>query len=282
MWFDSGPAVELPIPAGALGGRIEAMTPDGHRLAGFIYDANNSVRPALWIASLHLSRGAPLDAPPTYECTTLPLPAGASFSSFSAISSDGSVLCGTVFVGNTFKPAVWRAADGYAPTEPQSGNASVIQIVSMSSDGKILLANSRNGNGEAFAGVWAGDRPPLNLGIYLSEAGFEPAQQSPLGPICMSPSGRAFVVVSMRGLKRIYDVIFDLPRVDTDTCQGDFDLNLRVDDTDFVVFAAAYDIGSCGDPVITTTCPSDLNSDSVVDDRDFELFLASYQEVLCP
>jgi hypothetical protein len=55
-----------------------------------------------------------------------------------------------------------------------------------------------------------------------------------------------------------------------------------VDDSDFVIFAPAYDILDCADPAMPADCPADLNADSVVDDLDFVLFAAAYNELICP
>ena len=55
-----------------------------------------------------------------------------------------------------------------------------------------------------------------------------------------------------------------------------------VDDADFVVFAAAYNLLLCSDPAMASGCPADLNKDGVVDDADFVLFAAAYNELLCP
>lgn len=65
-------------------------------------------------------------------------------------------------------------------------------------------------------------------------------------------------------------------------CPGDFNADTFVDDADFVVFAEAYNLLDCGDPVMPAGCPADLNADGFVDDADFVLFAAAYNELLCP
>ena len=55
-----------------------------------------------------------------------------------------------------------------------------------------------------------------------------------------------------------------------------------VDDTDFVLFAAAYNLLDCADPAMPAGCPSDINGDSVVDDADFVVFVSAYNELVCP
>lgn len=64
-------------------------------------------------------------------------------------------------------------------------------------------------------------------------------------------------------------------------CPGDFNADQMVDDTDFVVFAQAYNILDCADPTMPAGCAADLNSDGVVDDSDFVIFAAAYNALLC-
>lgn len=65
-------------------------------------------------------------------------------------------------------------------------------------------------------------------------------------------------------------------------CPGDLNNDGFVDDADFVLFAAAYDLLDCFDPSMPPGCPADLNGDDIVDDSDFVLFVAAYNELVCP
>lgn len=65
-------------------------------------------------------------------------------------------------------------------------------------------------------------------------------------------------------------------------CPGDLNSDGLVDDTDFVIFAAAYEILDCTDNSMPANCPSDLNHDAIVDDADFVQFAAAYETLLCP
>lgn len=65
-------------------------------------------------------------------------------------------------------------------------------------------------------------------------------------------------------------------------CAADTNNDGVVDDLDFQIFAAAYNILDCADPTMPAGCPSDLNSDSFVDDADFSIFAAAYDALLCP
>lgn len=66
------------------------------------------------------------------------------------------------------------------------------------------------------------------------------------------------------------------------SCVGDLNGDTFVDDSDFVIFASAYNILDCADPSMPAGCPADLNSDGFVDDTDFVIFAAAYNELVCP
>jgi hypothetical protein len=65
-------------------------------------------------------------------------------------------------------------------------------------------------------------------------------------------------------------------------CPADLNSDNFVDDADFVLFATAYNLLICSDPVMPVGCPADLNADDFVDDADFVLFASAYNELLCP
>ncbi|MBX3378989.1 MAG: hypothetical protein KF805_02755 [Phycisphaeraceae bacterium] len=65
-------------------------------------------------------------------------------------------------------------------------------------------------------------------------------------------------------------------------CVGDLNNDGLVDDSDFVIFASAYDILDCSDVAMPPGCPADLNGDGLVDDLDFVIFAAAYDALLCP
>jgi hypothetical protein len=65
-------------------------------------------------------------------------------------------------------------------------------------------------------------------------------------------------------------------------CPGDLNNDTFVDDSDFVIFAGAYNLLDCSDPGMPAGCPADLNSDGFVDDSDFVFFAAAYNALICP
>lgn len=66
-----------------------------------------------------------------------------------------------------------------------------------------------------------------------------------------------------------------------DPCPGDFNIDGVVDDADFVIFAASYNILDCADPAMADGCPGDMNGDGIVDDADFSLFVFAYDNFVC-
>lgn len=65
-------------------------------------------------------------------------------------------------------------------------------------------------------------------------------------------------------------------------CVGDLNNDGVVDDSDFVIFAEAYNILDCFDPAMPAGCPADLNEDGMVDDADFVIFVPAYDQLICP
>lgn len=70
--------------------------------------------------------------------------------------------------------------------------------------------------------------------------------------------------------------------LDGGPCVADLNGDRLVDDVDFTMFAAAYNVLVCEDPAMPINCPADLNRDGLVDDGDFQVFAAAYNDLLCP
>jgi hypothetical protein len=64
-------------------------------------------------------------------------------------------------------------------------------------------------------------------------------------------------------------------------CPANLVPDCGVDDLDFQVFAPAYDILDCADPLMPANCPADLNKDGFVDDLDFSIFVVAYNGLIC-
>jgi hypothetical protein len=65
------------------------------------------------------------------------------------------------------------------------------------------------------------------------------------------------------------------------TCPCDLNNDNVVNDLDFELFAPAYNMLDCADPLMPEACPADLNIDGFVDDADFQIFLVGYNTLEC-
>ncbi|MBX3387949.1 MAG: hypothetical protein KF691_00695 [Phycisphaeraceae bacterium] len=74
----------------------------------------------------------------------------------------------------------------------------------------------------------------------------------------------------------------DIQWIASGSCPGDINNDGFVDDSDFVLFVAAYNILDCADPSMPAGCPADFNGDNFVDDSDFVIFVGAYNELICP
>jgi hypothetical protein len=101
-----------------------------------------------------------------------------------------------------------------------------------------------------------------------------------------APAGTAYARYVPLFIQPAYDggsaFTDDVELVALPACSGDLNEDGQVDDSDFVIFAAAYNILACSDPTMQAGCPADLNNDGVVDDADFVLFAAAYNQLICP
>lgn len=113
-----------------------------------------------------------------------------------------------------------------------------------------------------------------------------------LGSDTQPDSNPAPLTVSAPGIHRVRmfsqsatigfdDLRFDVPRSPT-ACPGDLNSDSVVDDADFSLFAAAYNILDCADPTMPVGCPADLNGDALVEDADFSIFVVAYDALVCP
>ncbi|MBL8876763.1 MAG: hypothetical protein JNM86_13285 [Phycisphaerae bacterium] len=91
-----------------------------------------------------------------------------------------------------------------------------------------------------------------------------------------------FILDSSAGIGTDFGSIVIRVTFATAMCPGDLNADGLVDDADFVIFAAAYNLLDCADVSMPAGCPADLNSDGVVDDADFVIFAAAYNELVCP
>lgn len=71
-------------------------------------------------------------------------------------------------------------------------------------------------------------------------------------------------------------------RLGRTNCTADLSSDRLVDDSDFVIFARAYELLTCEDASMPFNCPADQNGDGFVDDTDFAAFAQAYDALICP
>jgi len=109
-----------------------------------------------------------------------------------------------------------------------------------------------------------------------------------------SPSDGASVSLIIAGVQASdagdYTIEFDntcntatssIATVSVNTCPGDLNADGFVNDTDFGIFATAYDTLMCDAASMPIGCLSDWNGDGVVDDADFQVFVVAYGTMVC-
>lgn len=135
-------------------------------------------------------------------------------------------------------------------------------------------------NHDPSSGTLTGFAWAENVGWLNFGAG---ALASPPNPACINPTIprrlSGFAWSENLGWINLGDASVFL---EFDTCPADLNADGIVDDSDFVLFASAYDKLDCADLAMPKGCPADLNADEFVDDADFSGFVVAYNEFLCP
>jgi hypothetical protein len=98
----------------------------------------------------------------------------------------------------------------------------------------------------------------------------------------VGPDGTLFAVGSFFSIGGQRNAHFARLGVDPACCPADLDRDDLVSSADFVIFADAYNLLLCADPLMPAACPADLDRSTRVDDDDFMLFVRAYDDGLCP
>ncbi len=199
-----------------------------------------------------------------------------------------STLGGSAVVGTGGRLAVTAASPAWAnvfevetsqyTVAPHDQNST--HFYYQSSDSSVQIS--------AYA---ADDRNPFHGGLFLGTMVLTPAA-SPTSATLLwnaNPPARSqpytiYLAVADLGPGGRVRYAYDAGQVTVvgAPCPADLNHDGQVDDSDFVGFAAAYDILDCADPGMPAGCPADLNGDTSVDDSDFVVFASAYDALLCP
>ncbi|MBN8599201.1 MAG: hypothetical protein J0L78_16125 [Planctomycetes bacterium] len=197
---------------------------------------------------------------------------GDSTSSARLCSADGSVIVGESYgSGGSRKAFRWKSS-GMVQLSPLAGQTGATAKC-MSADGTFIAGTC---NDRAL--FWKNSTTPTELKPYLASRGVDVSAWSSITTINgVSADGNKLVGIGFRnGVRTVWLADLDYQ------CHADLDLNSLVEDTDFVLFASAYETFDCADPAMPIACPADLNGDHFVDDADFVVFAAAYDELACP
>ncbi len=212
---------------------------------------------------------------------------GATWSALGAgagLSNEGSFVKslsitpgGDVLAGGTFTVAGGlAAANGVARYKPATSFAPIIvaqpsSVTTCISSTALISVTPASGDGP-YAYAWRKAGVPISVVLNPSAA----TATLSLANISASDADSYDCVIS-----NSCGVTTSNPASLT-VCVADLLCDQQVDDSDFVIFAAAYDILLCSDPFMPPGCPADFNADGIVDDLDFVIFAAAYDELLCP
>ena len=178
----------------------------------------------------------------------------------------------------TDDPKPWLAVQ---PQSKPVNQGLTLSLRAAAASGYVNVSYQWKRNGEAVQNGPGG--ASIGGGIVSGAAGALP-----------SPSDGTDVVLRIEGVQASdageYTVEFSnacntttswAAAVSVNTCPGDLNADGFVDDTDFNLFAAAYDTLLCDDAAMPAGCLSDWNGDGFVDDRDFQLFVVAYTDMTC-
>lgn len=183
-------------------------------------------------------------------------------------------------------------ADNAAP----AGSQGALFTANGSGSERSMLNSILWGNGPGtIAGDWTADHSLIQggwagAGILTGDPMFTDAPGGDYtvlaGSIAVDAGSAANLspgfLFDLTGAARVAGAAPDLGAFERSACPGDLNSDGLVDDSDFVLFAGAYDILDCSAPAMPGGCPADLNSDAMVDDSDFVLFAGAYNALVCP
>jgi len=197
-----------------------------------------------------------------------------------AINGDGTVIVGKSDSVNGTEGFRWTAATGMVglgllPGSPYGSAHGV------SADGSVIVGVSALPGFVGYhAFIWTSALGMKDLQTYLPTLGVDLTGWTVSQALAISADGTAITGNGVHnGKTRAFIIrgLFGGP-----ACPADLNHDGQVDDADFVIFLAAYNILDCADQSMPANCPADLNGDHFVDDADFVLFVGAYDELLCP
>lgn len=249
------------LGTGMTGGTVSTLLalPNGHIVAGGTFTAADST-PAFGIALWDHTKWMPLGSGMLRDGNP------GSVSDL-ILEPDGTILAAGPFTTAGGVPANgiarWNGNSWQAVGNSPSFYTNAIALLP---DGRIIsdasgLLWSWNGK------EWTSFADPTDGGVEDCAVG---------------PDGTLFVGGSFFSIGGQRNAHFARFGIDPACCPADLDRDDLVSSADFVIFADAYDLLLCADPLMPAACPADLDRSTRVDDDDFTLFVRAYDDGLCP
>lgn len=186
---------------------------------------------------------------------------------------DAANGAGSVRVHATFlSGGIWMENIGWV-TVGDGSPANGLSYANLSGTDAGVNHNAANGLLSGFA--WSENAGWLNFGGGTLASPAKPAR------ISIAPPRRFFGFVWSENLGWI-NLDDSAQYIQLNTCPADLNFDNQVDDSDFVLFAMAYDMLDCLAPAMPVGCAADLDSDGFVSDPDFVLFAHAYDALVCP
>ena len=205
-----------------------------------------------------------------------------------ATNGDGSLIVGSSYDENSALNVgtIWSwNGSGYTTTQvgalpdtpPGLGQAILLSITN---DGSLAVGVNQYSWGSTEGMVWTPGTGLISASAYFAMVGVVlPDGHSIADCYNVSADGSTInATIIDDETFNYYSAIIRLRQ----PCPGDLNNDGQVDDSDFVSFAAQYDVLECASASMPGYCRADMNSDEYVDDTDFVLFSQAYNQLVCP
>ncbi|MGH7244103.1 MAG: hypothetical protein ACREJD_11870 [Phycisphaerales bacterium] len=270
-WTAAGGVVALGQTEGR-SGRANATNYDGTVSCGWEEDETGSWFPRAWRNGVKI------------ELST----ADGGVTAAEYVNGDGSIIVGNSYDENLMLKVAtiwrWNGAEyvidqiGTLPdTFPFDGEAAFLGITN---DGSMAVGVNQYYWGYTEGFVWTAADGLMHASDFFASVGASiPDTYTILDCYNISADGSTInATVQDSETFELFSAVVRLRAV----CPGDLNNDGQVDDSDFVSFAAEYNVLDCADASMPGYCRADLNSDSVVDDADFVMFVPAYDQLVCP